>query len=76
MFESRRTIPNPSGAQHVPCDPQRRCPLTGKRNFADRYRIGVIEMVIFKHPTSGLPCDCKQEWRTDWVEGKDAQHLR
>ncbi len=61
MFESPRTVRHSSGAQHVPADPQRRCPVTGKKNFADCYDIGEFEMVIFKHPHSGLPCDCKRE---------------
>ncbi len=61
MFESPRTVRHSSGAQHVPADPQRRCPITGKKNFADCYDIGEFEMVIFKHPHSGLPCDCKRE---------------
>ena len=61
VFVSPRTEGHPSGAQHEPSDPQRICPVSLRENFPVEYQIAGVNMRMFRHPESGLPCDCKEK---------------
>lgn len=60
IFQSPRTVPHPSGAQHEPADPQRICPRSGVRNTLVCYWVKGTLMTVCRHPYSGLPCDCQR----------------
>ncbi len=68
MFISPRNTPTESGAQRESCDPQRFCPAFGWENFRDSYTIGGVLMECYRHPESGLPCDCGSPMQEDNVQ--------